>query len=57
MNTMNNMITTPTTKISLELPTSLLAQTKVIASHNMCSLSAIVRQSLQEKVSSNSNKL
>ena len=51
------MITTPTTKISLELPTSLLAQTKVIASHNMCSLSAIVRQSLQEKVSSNSNKL
>ena len=53
-----NTITAPdTTKISLELPTSLLTKTRGLAQENMCSLSAIVRQSLKELVESKSNKL
>ena len=53
-----NTITAPeNTKISLELPTPLLSKTKGLAKENMCSLSAIVRQSLKELVESKSNKL
>ena len=46
-----NTITAPeNTKISLELPTPLLSKTKGLAKENMCSLSAIVRQSLKETI-------
>jgi len=57
MNTITEYKSTHTQKISLELPTQLLTATKDIAQNNMCSLSAIVRQSLKELVQSKSNKL
>lgn len=45
---MNTTLAPENTKISLELPTKLLVKTKGIADDKMCSLSAIVRQSLKE---------
>jgi|TARA_E500000178_G_C16698423_1_gene607058 metal-responsive CopG/Arc/MetJ family transcriptional regulator len=54
---MNSNTAPDTTKISLELPTPLLTKTREIAQENMCSLSAIVRQSMRQLVETNSNKL
>lgn len=47
---MNTILEPQTQKISLELPTTLFTATKDIAKDNMCSVSAVVRQSLQELV-------
>ena len=47
---MNSLSAPQTQKISLELPTSLLNDTKRIASEKMISLSAVVRQSLKEQI-------
>jgi len=47
---MTTILEPQTQKISLELPTQLFTATKHIAENDMISLSAVVRQSLQELV-------
>ena len=46
-----------TSKICLELPTSLLNDTKRIATEKMISLSAVVRQSLKEQIQDKNKKV
>tara|TARA_Y100000817_G_scaffold76928_1_gene59208 strand:+ start:254 stop:418 length:165 start_codon:yes stop_codon:yes gene_type:complete len=54
---MNSISAPQTQKISLELPTSLLNDTKRIASEKMISLSAVVRQSLKEQIQDKKKKV